>query len=426
MKTLAPAAIFALGAIAERLLLFSARARFPVDLRQPLAVATAWGSTGLLAWLVLLATLAAAGLWYLRGLRAPEPPALYETLLTSALALAVGLFWLPLLSSDVYAYAAYGEMERLGLDPHVHHPLLADPIVAAARWQWSGTLPICVYGDAFVALARVVVVATHSFGTAAILQTLRAIAGIALLGSAFFAAHIPTDARRGRRAAFFIACNPLLLYAAIEGHNDTIMAALVLGGIALARRVPFAGGALAALAAAVKAPALAAAAALAVQRCIARQNALAVSIGVAAGAAIVLFDSLTLLHGVRTDLAPAASYHPLASVQAVSPVLAAALAIAVLMRIRAFGAPGDRWCVAALAVWLAIPNPYPWYALWIVPIAAFASDARVRAATLAVAAAALLRYVPDAVAIPSGVASIALGLPALVAYAPLAWRSARA
>ena len=68
---------------------------------------------------------------------------------------------------------------------------------------------------------------------------------------------------------------------------------------------------------------------------------------------------------------------PLASVQALGlPV--AALAVLVLWRTRSMTTPIDRWCMVALAAWIAIPNPYPWYALWLLPLAAFAHDRRVR------------------------------------------------
>jgi hypothetical protein len=81
--------------------------------------------------------------------------------------------------------------------------------------------------------------------------------------------------------------------------------------------------------------------------------------------------------------------------------------------------PIDRWCMLALAAWITIPNPYPWYALWMLPLAAFARDRRVIVTTLTVTSAALLRYLPDAAAVPTGAESLALGALALSAYAPL-------
>jgi hypothetical protein len=412
------AVVFAAGALAARATLSTAGA-FPVDLAQPIPVATNWGGTGLLAWIVLALTLILAGGVYLQVLRAPKAPTLAATLASAALAMAAGFVWLPLFSSDVYAYAAYGEMARLGLDPYVHHALLRDPIVADARWQWSGTLPICVYGAAFVAIARAAVSVAHGLGVTAILETLRLVAVLSLLAAAPLAAAIPDDAERGRRAAFFIVCNPLVLWAAIEGHNDTLMLAAVLGGITLMRRFPAAGAATVALGATIKFPALVAAFGAVAHRIAERRNAFSALAGALAGAAIVAASSGPLLHGVRTTLAPHAVYHPMASVQALGPVVSILAGIAVLWRVRTFGSTIDRWCTVALALWIAIPNPYPWYALWIVPLAAFARDARVTGATLLVAAAALLRYLPDAVGLPGTATGISLGLLALAAYVPL-------
>ncbi|HVA28378.1 MAG TPA: hypothetical protein VNF68_09370, partial [Candidatus Baltobacteraceae bacterium] len=126
--------------------------------------------------------------------------------------------------------------------------------------------------------------------------------------------------------------------------------------------------------------------------------------------------------GIRGDLAPHGRYLPLASVQALGIPVAIAVAMLVLVRIPTLRATIDRWCVLAFALWIAIPNPYPWYALWLLAPAAFAVDSRVQTTALALAAASLLRYLPDAVALPGGVASLVLGLGALAAFAPLALR----
>ncbi|MDE2482454.1 MAG: hypothetical protein KGN02_09725 [bacterium] len=414
----------ACGAFAARALLAHAPARLAPDRAQPLVVATAWGSYGALHLLVLVAALALAAIPYLAILRSREPPTLRGTLIASALTLAAGAAWLPLFSSDVYAYAAYGEMARIGLDPYLHAAVSQNPAIAAAQWQWGGSLPICVYGSAFVALARGVMTLLAAAPLVVRLDALRAVAALAFLAcGALLYALRDGDARAKRSAAFAFACNPALVWVALEGHNDALMLAVVLTGALLARRRTSAGIALAALGALVKAPALAAAAALAMQRIVTRDRALAAIVGLALGVAVVCAGSLALVHGVRADLAPHGHYAPSVSVQALSPYLAALAALAVIARLRAFDAPLDRWCVGALALWLAIPNPYPWYALWIVPIAVLGSDPRVLAATLAVGAVALLRYLPDAAVTPGPLAAALLGALALAAYAPLFTRA---
>jgi hypothetical protein len=407
------ALIVAAGAIVSRVLLAHVPARFTLDLAQPVPVATNWGFYGAWIWLVLAATLGAAFLVYLAQLRAPRSRG--RALIASSLALLAGLLWLPLLSSDVYAYAAYGEMARLGLNPYVHHAAGSDVLIAAANWQWRPMLvPICVYGETFVALARVAVTALHGFGAVAVLTSFRVLSCAALLLCGYLAGLLG-----GARAATFIACNPVALFAAIEGHNDTLMAAAVLLGIVVARRAPAIGAAIVALAASVKLPALAASAALALDRILERRDARAVLGGTLVGWAIVAATSRALIAGVRSDLAPHGHYAAYASIQELGIPVAALAAAFVLTRVRAMSTPIDRWCMLALAAWITIPNPYPWYTLWILPLAAFAHDRRVIATTLTVTSAALLRYLPDAAAVPIGAESLALGALALTAYLPL-------
>jgi len=407
---------FALGALLTRAVLAYAAPHYQADLAQPLAVATNWGGYGVAAWCAAAAATAGAGFAYARILA--DPPRLRITLLLASACTIAGASWSPLLSSDVYAYAAYGEMARLHLDPYVHHALASDPIVAAASWQWSGSLPVCVYGEGFVALARALVVAFAGLGTTAVLQAFRAFACVALLACGAVAYVAADDPQRGRRAAAFITTNPVALYATLEGHNDALMIACVLGGFAIARRAPVAGGMAAALAAAIKAPALAGAAALAFTR-----RSSAVALGSAAGAAIAIVSSLRLIAALRTTVAPHGTYHTFAAVQALSPLVAAALAIALLLQLRTFAHAVDRWLVLALCAWLAIPNPYAWYALWLLAIAAFARDRRVVATTLAVAYASTLRYLPDAAGPLCAAAAFACALAALLAYLPMAARA---
>ena len=407
------ALIVATGAIVSRVLLAHVPARFAVDLAQPVPIATNWGIEGLWLWLVLATTVGAAFIVYLAQLRAPL--SLPGTLLASSLALFAGLSWLPLFSSDVYAYAAYGEMARLGLNPYVHHAAGGDALIAAANWQWRPVLvPICVYGETFVTFARLLVTTLHGFGAGVVLTAFRILSCAALLLCGYLAGLLG-----GTRAATFIACNPLALFAAIEGHNDTLMVAAVLLGIVVMRRAPAIGAAIVALAASIKLPALAASAALALEQILERRDARAVLGGTLVGWAIVAATSRAMIAGVRSDLAPHGEYTAYASIQALGVPVAALAGLFVLTRVRKMTTPTDRWCMLALAVWITIPNPYPWYALWMLPLAAFARDRRAIATTLTVTSAALLRYLPDAAAVPTGPESLALGALALSAYVPL-------
>jgi len=416
MRSIAIPATLLTGAIVSRWALAYAPARWHIDLAQPLAVATNWGAFGALLWLVLACTLALAFVFFLRGL-AGAAPSRVETLVACALSLAAAFAWMPLFSSDVYAYAAYGEMARLGMDPYVHltHPS-ADPILAAAQWQWSGAFPMCVYGYAFVALSAAVAGATHVVGSWAALEGLRALSALALLACAALLCTWST------RAAWFFALNPVSIWVAAEGHNDTIALAAVLAGFAIARKHAALGSAIAGAAASIKLTALGASAAFAFDALQRRARAFPILAGSVAGFAVTLAASLALIDAIRNDLAPHGRYLPLASVQTLGIPLAIAVAILIAGRIPSFNHRLDRWCVLGCALWMAIPNPYPWYALWLLAPSALAIDARVRACALAVGGASLLRYLPDAAALPAGIWGVVLGLCALAAFAPLALR----
>ncbi len=413
VKAFGIALAFAAGAIASRSLLHILPSRYAFDLAQPLVVATNWNRYGSIFWLTLAAVIAIAFIPYIAQLRAPL--SLSGTLAASALALGAAFFWLPLMSSDVYAYAAYGEMARLGLNPYVYHLPLNDALVQAANWQWRPVrVPVCVYGPAFVLVAQAVVTALHEAGIAAVLDGFRLLSCAALLLCGYLAYVIG-----GNRAAAFIACNPVALFVAIEGHNDTLMVAVVLAGVALMRRTPAIGAALVASAAGIKLSAVAAPVGIAVNAILERRNASAVVLGSIAGLALVLSGSRGMIEAARFQVAPHGHYLPLASVQALGLPIAALALVAVLFRARRAQFGIDRWCTIALAAWIAIPNPYPWYALWLLPLGAFARDRRLATTVLTVTSAALLRYLPDATALPSPLLSFGYGAIALSAFAPL-------
>jgi alpha-1,6-mannosyltransferase len=422
VQAFAPALVFTVGALICRLLLSHVPARFTIDMQQPMPVVTWWGSTGATFIAVLFATLALAAVPYARMLRSPAMRSA-RLLAASACALAFGLFWLPLFSSDVYAYAAYGEMVRVGVNPYARVTLPGnDVLITAAQWQWSGSLPVCVYGVAFVAIAAAIVGALHALEPAAQLQAFRVLSCASFLLCAYLLArtgrNAESDRDRGRGAALFFALNPVAVWSAIEGHNDTLMLAVTLAGVALYRRHAFAGALVATLGGAIKLPAVISGAALALPDIVQNRRRFPL-FGVLAGALLVALASVPIIAGTTTDLAPHGHYAPLASVQSLHPLLAVALAIAALWRIRTAASVVDRYCLLALTAWLAIPNPYPWYALWLLPLAAWTTDRRIALTTLAVTSCAMLRYIPDATALPNPITHVALGLADLLAYTPL-------
>ncbi|HZV77371.1 MAG TPA: hypothetical protein VFF63_06420 [Candidatus Babeliales bacterium] len=394
-------------------------------LTAPLTVVTEWGARGAEMLAVLFAALAAAGIAYRWVLARTRPLSLGLLLAAGAVALAAAWCSPVLFSSDVYAYAAYGDLARLGLNPYAHvPPMPGDALISDAAWQWNGTLPICVYGPAFVAIARAVVALLAPFGTLAQLQGMRALASAALLACTVLAYAAFSGSRNARlRAAATIGLNPVAVWCAAEGHNDALALAVVLAGFALVRR-GFAGtgAALAALSALLKPPGGAAAVALAAVDRRARFGALC---GLAASAAL----SFPLVAGAATELLPHGAYAPQASLQAalapLGSVAAIALAVAAAAALTARGIAllraGKRegWIWLGLAAWVIVPNPYPWYGIWLVALATLAPKTRAAATALLLSFASLLRYVPDAVVTPGAPISAALGIVAMLPFAGL-------
>ena len=402
---------------------------------QPLTVITDWGAAGVAPLGALLAAVAVAAVLYCRALRRPHRLPLHVVLALTASGLAIGWCAPALFSSDVYAYAAYGEMARIGLNAYAQAPVRStDLVVRAAQLQWVSAFPICVYGPAFLGLARVLVTVFAPFGLLAQLDAFRVLACVALLLCVTIAYGAFEGDRAARlRCAATIGLNPVAIWCAVEGHNDAIALSAVLAGLVLVRRRLFAiGAAIVAFSALVKPPGIAAALGLAFAQRRAR-------VGAIAGVAIVLALSCPLLTAVATRLAPHGTYGPQASLQAIffpaSPFAAWGVALAVGALLAARGITlfrrhvAEGWIWLGLGAWVLIPNPYPWYALWLIALAALAPSTRAATVAILLSFTSMLRYVPDAIGQPSPAAAVALGiaatLPLLALIRPFGWYNER-
>lgn len=389
------------------------------DLAQPLVVVTAWGWRGATALATLGGVLAVASVAYLSALR--RPPRSRAVIPVVALALAAGFAAPAVFSSDVYAYAAYGDLAARGADPYVHSDARGDALMAAAQWQWDDAIPACVYGPFLVDASRLAAIAFAPDARAQ-LDALRILACLALLACIPLARIVYGD----RWAAVAIGANPLAIWSAVEGHNDAVVLAIALAGFAVARRAgPAVGAFVVALSAGVKMTGAAAALAfLAVYRVPSRALSLACAGAVAGALAIALAflpyaGSLFAGHAGRT-------YLPQISLQAIWPPLGIAAALAAIVwgvRLLARG-EAEGWLALALGGWLALPNPQPWYGLWFLPIAALAPRSRTAGVLLGLSLTTFLRYVPDAVGIPDRSVEIVLSL---LAFSPLVllWPNSR-
>ena len=173
---------------------------------------------------------------------------------------------MPLASSDLYSYAAQGQLVRHGLDPYSMTP--ADlPAVDLGKfldnvaWKWVDTPS--PYGPLWVAMSKWLAVGTGNHALISVLL-LRLLPFAAVLAIAWLLPMLADRyARRPDLALWLAVANPLILVHTVGGgHNDAVMVALMLAGLVLASR-PDADwrhllGALAltTLAAAIKSPAL--------------------------------------------------------------------------------------------------------------------------------------------------------------------------
>jgi hypothetical protein len=420
---------FACVAIIIRMLLVQTPPAIAADLAQPLVVVTAWHEYGARIFVTLLAAFALGTTGYvavLRYLLKSTHPDARRTLLAivavSASAIACAFAVPVLFSSDIYAYATYGEMALRGINPYSHAALPSgDPLFAAAIWQWSNPPPACVYGPLFVEAARALVALGAPFGIVAQLTGFRVLSSCALLACA----PLTYAALRGREtgerlsASAAIALNPVAVWSAAEGHNDALMIAIVLLGFVAMRRIgPFAGAIVVASSALIKAPGLAGALAGAIALHREPLRALRVLGGAAVGTAIVALTLVWFLIGSRAPLTDHGQVGAQISLVALSVpaaiALAAALALYGLMR--AWSGDMEGWCWVALGTWVAIPNPNPWYAIWFLPVAALAIRSRAAAAIVALSLTTALRYVPDAI---GGLDAPVMLTLSVIAFAPL-------
>ena len=419
---LLPAA-FATAVLLSRAFLSSAPLSLHTDLAQPLVVATNWHDFGRGLWMLVFGCLLAAAVAYgfilVRVLRDAWQTGLLRIASTCALTLATCLCMPVIFSSDVYAYAAYGWMDAHGISPYAHLPLASnDPLITSAIWQWSNPLPVCVYGPLFVWIAKLCVIGGSWSGPSLQLLLLRMTAAVALIlcGPLVYAAMHGFRREQRLLAAAGITLNPVMIWIAAEGHNDTLVLAMVLlGFIAIRKLGYFAGAFMIAAAALVKASSIAAAAVLALYSWHDSRRFMRVVAGAACGVLLTVFIARPFEAGVRTVLIPHGHYapqfspqyavaqllqslfgdaaHPLQAGIAILVVAGGILALFGIRRIARGEYDGAAWL--ALALWIMIPNPYPWYALWILP-ASFLCIGRPAAwAIVAASITIFVRYLPD-------------------------------
>lgn len=208
--------------------------------------------------------------WLALGRRAKSGVMTPQMLWAVALLWSIPLFLdAPVFSRDVYSYLGQGTILHLGHNPYNQPPTvlanLGQPhVLDAIDKFWRHTT--APYGPLFLGLVAGIVSATGSH----VVLGAQMIKLLGVVGLALLAVFVPRLARAQRadpvRATWLVVLNPLVLFAlVIPGHNDLLMAGLLVMGVALAaERHPVWGIAICALAAGIKLPALAGAAFIAV------------------------------------------------------------------------------------------------------------------------------------------------------------------
>jgi alpha-1,6-mannosyltransferase len=219
----------------------------------PSSLAGPFGGAGIdLRSYGLIAVLVAMFACYALAVRAADRLPAKAVLTAIAALYALVLLAPPLVSTDIFSYGAYGRMGTVyGANPYLHGPaaIALDPLYPFIGAKWV-TMP-SAYGPVFTALSYVLA----PLSIAASVLAYKAIAAIASLATI---AAVWNAARwRGVdpvKAAALVGLNPLtVIYGVGGGHNDLLMlAAMVAGLYAIVQHRDRAGGGLLTLATGIK------------------------------------------------------------------------------------------------------------------------------------------------------------------------------
>jgi hypothetical protein len=312
-----------------------------------------------------------------------------------------------LLSTDAWTYWDYGRIAAVhDANPYVQTPsdFANDPAFPYVGEKWVDTTS--VYGPAFTLASEPLALADGESADAAA-WTYKTLAAVLLLGAAGLAAFLA----RGRRAfAFaFVGWNPLLaLHFAGGGHNDVWMAGFVMGALALGAtgRRQWAGVSWVAAVLIKWIPLVL----LPLRIVEARANKRRVGhLGFAAAAAVLVAVSTwqfgshwlgalgPLVRNAHEETRFAIP-HRLEQIGLPDwlalALVAAAFALAYAWLLREAWRGRARLGLAAGLLLLATPYLVPWYAVWVVPLAAAEEDRAAQGLALVLCAYMLRQTIP--------------------------------
>jgi hypothetical protein len=320
----------------------------------------------------------------------------------------------PLISQDVFGYLAFARMGSLhGLDPYTHvaAEVFADPVFPFIGWPFQRS----PYGPLF-SLASY---GTTPLGIAGGLWAFKVVAVSSSLGAVALVARAAGRLGQSRRwAAAFVGLNPVLLELAVGGaHNDTLVMLMIGAALALtagasprfrSASVALVVGVGVKISAGLLLPFMALAVPSRRERWgVAASAGLSLIALVAVGLVGFGAHALGFLNAVGEQQQLVATHSlPAETARLVglsgTPswwrdlFLGAFLVVLALALWRT--ARGADWHLTAgwatLALLLSTAWLLPWYAIWLLPLAAVSADRRLRAATLIFCAYAILIHLP--------------------------------
>jgi alpha-1,6-mannosyltransferase len=346
----------------------------------------------------VIAVLVAMFACYALAVHAADRLSSRAVLMTIAGLYALVLLAPPLVSTDVFSYGAYGRMGTLyGANPYLHGPLTIglDPLYQFIGAKWVTTPS--VYGPVFTALSYVL--APLSIAASVLFyKSIAAVAGLVTVAAVWNAARW-----RGVnpvKAVALVGLNPLTVFYGIGGgHNDLLMlAAMVAGLYAILQHRDRGGGGLLSLATGIKLTGGLLLPFAVAGGAIRRTGRRDIVVGAAIAAVVILAASLALF-GTGPLHLPSTIQHTqsegdwhsipgfitsrlgLGEIGHVTGyVLTAAFACCCFWLVRRVWRgqldwiDGAAWATVAMLV--TASSLLPWYAAWLMPLAALGSDRR--------------------------------------------------
>lgn len=297
----------------------------------------------------------------------------------------------PLLSNDVYSYAAQGLMARRGYDPYTYGPSVLGNIKALAAVDPSWRSVTSPYGS-LASIGEHLAVAISGGSALGAVIVFRAVA----VGSAIAIGLLAADLAGPRRvqALTMTVLNPLLIVHVVSGaHMEGVMCALVLGSLVAASKRHWALAiVLGAAAGSIKAPAYLAMIAVVVVhgldrpghiswRFLARDTALAALCLVASTFLVpnglgwlnglntpslghTAWAPASMLSSLLTPIVPSASFDDLAAGGRITTMLVAACVVIYLLATARERSLNRTVGYGLIVLALSGPVVYPWYMLW--------------------------------------------------------------